>query len=405
MRVETRREVQPETILASLQSLEAWIERSGYASVDWWDLWSTKAGGMAKALYHRSPLLGVAAVAPFMMIDLTLPGVRKLFAQKRVYPICVAHMGLGYLNMFHQTGREIYLAKARQMVDLLLDLACPIAPGLGWGMKHDWMTVKGLVPIDTPCHTQTAYGYWLIRKLLDETNDAKYQELLLRIARHEAHDFPEWEEGDALVSSYSTLDNRHVVNANSYRMAILIDAGRRFNDQEFTDKGLATARWVLGMQKPDGSWPYADDEPFVDCYHTCFVLKNLLEAWPLAEHLKRKIDSAFQKGIAYYLNNLFDRDGIPIPFAVAPRMVFYKYDSYDIAESISLLAALPEETDRMVALVKFAVGEMQSNEGWFQFRKFSPEISRGMPYMRYANSAMFLALTKVLLLSTERSLQ
>lgn len=376
--------------------LERWLVREGMASYDSWDLWATSFGGWAKTVFAKNSLLGSFFVGPLLLVDLFFPRARKLFADKRSFPICHAHIGLGYLNLHEVTHDMEYVGKAEALVQPLLAMASPFAKGLGWGMKHDWMTVKGLIPKDTPCHTQTAYAYELFASLHAVTGKALYEDYLAQIASHEANDFPEWQTGETLVSSYSTLDSRKVVNANSYRMLMLLDAGRRFKKQQYIDKGLATLRYVLSMQQADGSWPYAEDQQFVDTYHTCFVLKNLFKSRNNAGGLEGEIDSAIERGFKYYVSHLFDEKGYPVPFAVRPRMVLHKYDSYDLAESIGLLAELDKEPERLRHLLAFAAERFQTKEGWFRFRLYWSVPFKGIPYMRYANSAMFLALTKAL---------
>jgi hypothetical protein len=85
-------------------------------------------------------------------------------------------------------------------------MSSPYITGPGWGMKHRWMTIQGLVPVDTPCNTQTAYTYKLFTQLYKVTGKHEYLEYLKKIVTDLANDFPEWEEGDTLVCSYSTID-------------------------------------------------------------------------------------------------------------------------------------------------------------------------------------------------------
>jgi len=379
-------------------SLERWLVKEGLSSYDWWDLWATSVGGWAKSTFVKNPALGSMGVIPLTLVDLIYPGVRWWFSEKRTFPICHAQIGLGYLNMFHLTNNPTYLHKAEQLVQPLLDMASPQVQGLGWGMKLDWMTVQGMIPQDTPANTQTAYVFEFFAALHDITQKDRYKSYLDRIAIHVANDFPEWREGDRLVCAYSTIDRRRVINANSYRMMILLDAGARFKDERYHEKGIATLRYILSMQRSDGSWPYAEDEKFVDTYHSCFVLKNLLKARRNAHECIDQLADAFERGLTYYTTNLFDQKSYPIPFAVKPRIVLHTYDSYDLAESLGLLADLRREPDRIRHLLSFAADRFQTREGWFRFRLYRSVPMKGMAYMRYANSAMYLALTKVLLM-------
>jgi len=387
-------------VMSIINSLMQWIERGQMKSYDWWDLWATSFGGWAKSFYLKNKVLGIFVVGPILLFDLFYPNFRKLFAEERAFPICHAQIGMGYLNLFEMTQQEEYLIKAEAIVDQLIAMASPQICGLGWGMKHDWMTVKGLIPKDTPCNTQTAYPFEFFKQLFSLTGRKKYLDYLERIAVHVANDFNEWYEGDRLICSYSTSDDSRVVNANSYRMLMLLHAGKLFSNQEYLQKGLSTLRYVLSMQKQNGSWPYAEDQPFVDNYHTCFIIKNLYKVKKIAIVLATALEDSIAKGLNFFFSHLLATNGYPLPFAVKPRMVIHKYDSYDIAESIGLLAELNIENERMDLMLHFARTNFQTKDGWFAFRRYSFLPMNGIPYMRYANSAMFLALTKVLKLKS-----
>ena len=384
-------------LLAGLRRLDSWLVDAQCASLDPGDLWISRRGGRAKSLFLRTRVLGLPALLPFVAIEVLWPGIRRRFAQSRHFPISHAHVGLGYLNMFEATSEDLYLARATELVRPLEEMSSPLAKGAGWGMKHEWVTVKGVISSDTPCHSQTAYVYEFLARLLEHAGDSNLQRFLQRIAYHTANDFPEWWERDRLVSSYSMLDERRIVNANSYRMLILLDAGKRFGSQEFVNKGLGTLRYVLSMQQTDGSWPYGEQEKFVDTYHTCFVLKNLYKVKDLVGDLRVDVEHSIERGLRFYFQNLFDPNGYPKPFAVKPRLVLHRYDSYDLAESIGLLALMKIDRERLTRLLDFALSEFQTRAGWFKYRVYPFVPFKGIPYMRYANSAMFLALTSVIL--------
>ena len=385
-----------ETISAMINSFLEWAEKEKFTSYDWWDIWGTPYGGWAKSLYFKQKVLGSVFVAPLFFLDLVYPSFRKYFVEKRTFPITHAHLASGYLNLYEVTKQEKFLEKAELLVEDLLLMASPLTTGLGWGMKHKWMTIQGLIPADTPCNTQTAYPYSLFIQLHEITGNEKYLEYLKRIITHVANDFPEWWEGDKLVSSYSTIDKRRVINANSYRMYMLIDAGIRFDNQRYLDKGLATLRYIISKQNSNGSWPYSEDQLFVDCYHTVFVIKNLTKVRKILEQDYQGLDKALEKGIAYYFENLYDKNQLPKPFAIQPRLTLFSYDSYDFSESIGLLTEIKPDPTLLKRLVLFVKKRFQTKEGWFLFRIYNFFPIKGIPYMRYTNSNMFLSLTKAL---------
>lgn len=383
-------------VMSVINPLMRWIERTEMKSYDWWDIWATSFGGWAKSLYLKNKALGIFFIGPIILSDLLIPDFRILIAKKRTFPICHAQIGMGYLNLFEIFQQEEFLMKAEELVGQLIAMASPQIRGLGWGMKHDWMTVKGMMPKDTPCHTQTAYPFEFFEQLYSLSNRQEYLDYLERIIVHVSNDYPERYEEDRLISSYSTIDNSRVINANSYRMLMLLRAGKMFNNKEYLQKGLSTLRYVLSMQRQNGSWPYAEDQQFVDNYHTCFIIKNLFKIKNIAGGLISDVEDSIEKGLNFYFSHLIDKNGFPIPFAEKPRMYLHKYDSYDLAESIGLLAELNIEHEKMDRILLFAKTNFQTKNGWFVFRRYPFILLNGIPYMRYANSAMFLTLTKVL---------
>ena len=130
------------------------------------------------------------------------------------------------------------------------------------------------------------------------------------------------------------------VNAAAYRAFLLTSASKLFCNEDYWRIAERNLNFVLENQNPDGSWFYAVDgvRDFVDHYHTCFVMKALAKIHALTGH--SGIVEALAKGVNYYLNNLFDSDGLPKPFSRAPRLTVYKRELYDCAECINLCLLL-----------------------------------------------------------------
>jgi hypothetical protein len=90
---------------------------------------------------------------------------------------------------------------------------------------------------------------------------------------------------------------------------------------------------VLQAQNADGSWPYSTDEErlFVDHFHTCFVLKALAKIEAITKN--PACTKAIERGVDYYVKNLFDEAGLPKPFSRRPRMTVYRRELYDYASA------------------------------------------------------------------------
>ncbi len=45
---------------------------------------------------------------------------------------------------------------------------------------------------------------------------------------------------------------------------------------------------------------------------------------------------AIERGVGYYVDNLFDERGMPKPFSRPPRLIVYRRELYDYAECMDL---------------------------------------------------------------------
>ena len=206
-------------------------------------------------------------------------------------------------------------------------------------------------------------------------------------------DFPTSET--ASTCSYTPFDQGGVLNAAAYRAGMLTMAARDFENEEFGKIAERNLNFVLENQNADGSWYYAVDgvRDFVDHFHTCFVMKALAKIHSITGHAGTF--AALERGVTYYLANLFAADGLPKPFSKAPRLTVYQRELYDCAESINLCLLLrdrfPALNEKLETVVSGILDEWIKPDGSFRARqlKFGWD---NVPMHRWAQSQMFRAL-------------
>ena len=213
-----------------------------------------------------------------------------------------------------------------------------------WGYPFDWESRGGLTPSDTPLITTIPYVYEAFADVSDTDGDSRWRDVMLSIAEHVASDYAETTlKGGGRACSYIPRPQQlsefvPVVNASAYRAGMLMDAGRRFDRDDYIRTAEDNLAFVLGMQREDGSWPYSVEEIFVDHIHTCFVLKALMKILLLGH--REDCARAIRRGLDYYRDSLLDDRDLPKPFAVAPRMTTFRRDLYDYAEYLNIQALL-----------------------------------------------------------------
>jgi hypothetical protein len=346
-------------------------------------------------------------------MEILCPQLRALFVEKNRYPTADAQLALAFLNLY-ETGQAqgedptddrsttVWLNKAKDLADELLKQSSVGYKGFCWGYPFDWQHVNGLMPKGTPHITATPYCYEAFTRLYDLTGDAHYLDIARSIATFVSGDLKDTPTGDgAAASSYTPHDRGKVVNASAYRAFVLFDAARRFHNQEYFTKGQKNLRFVLDSQRSDGSWLYAIDNPpeaFIDIFHTFFVLKNF---YKLNEHFHSPdVTQSVRRGYGFYRTALFDEQDNPKSYAVAPRTEIVRLEMYNFAEAITLGALLKDDIPGAFALANELAARLihkcQLPAGYWVTRIYRGGIRHSVPFLRWPQSQLFLALTNLL---------
>ena len=389
-------------IWGMVESFVIWLNKNGYYSYDQYDFWSTAYGQFAKRVYHKNQILGIPLVFPIFLLELFFPYFRVIVTHKKRFAISDAHFILGYINLYKLKKKDKLLNEAIKVSDELLKTLIPGYSGYCWGYPFDWQTSKHLAKKGTPMITIVPYCFEAFLSLYDITKEQKYLDVAHSISQFVSKDINETPVSNmSSACSYTPLDNSMVINANAYRAYVLTEAYSRFGISEFREKAEKNINFVLENQSSYGSWLYAVNNPndaFVDNFHTCFVLKNLYKA---NVHFKsNEVHDAIIKGYNFYRKNLFTNNDIPKPFAVSTRIQLVQTEIYDYAEGISLGVLLKDEIPEAFELAKKLAQDVylyfQIYDGHFVTRIYRGGLRNTVPYIRWPQAQMFLALTMLL---------
>lgn len=383
-------------VLAALEKFTGWLDAYGETSWDHQSFFAGPIGGRAKKLYYRHKLLGTAAVAPMIFFEACLPGARRLFHHPMRFPIADAHYAMGFAYMYGAVGKPEHLDKAVHFLDVLQETRCEAFKEYCWGYPFDWVTRNGTIAKHTPLITSTPYVYEAFLQCQQLRPQEAWRKVLASIARHAATDIKEFKVSDTSAScSYTPFDGGGVINAAAYRAFLLTSASQLLSIDEYGEAAERNLNFVLDAQNPDGSWYYAVDgvRDFVDHFHTCFVMKALAKIHALTGH--ERCRAALVTGVDYYLTHLFDADGLPKPFAKAPRLTIYKRELYDCAECINLCLLLRDRFPQLNSTLDTVVGAILRDwikpDGSFRARQLLAGWDN-VPMHRWAQSQMFRSL-------------
>lgn len=373
-----------------------WLEVHGETSVDHQTFFAGRLGGAAKAFYYRRPTLGVVAVAPFIFCEAFAPSARRFFHRRIRFPIADAHYAMGFAFMYEATGDHKHLERARHFLNELEAARCPGFAHHCWGYPFDWVTRSGTIPAGTPLITTTPYAFEAFLQVNALEPREAPTRVLESIARHATEDIRDFKVSDRASScSYTPFDGGGVINAAAYRACMLTAAWRVFARPEYWAIAERNLNFVLDAQNADGSWYYAVDgvRDFVDHFHTCFVMKALAKIHALTGHDGCR--RALARGLEYYVEHLFDTDGLPRPFARAPRLTVYRRELYDCAECVNLCLLLrdrfPECERTLETVVAGVLNAWVKPDGSFRSRRLILGWDN-VPMHRWGQAQMFRSL-------------
>jgi hypothetical protein len=391
----------------SIEAFLGWKKMNGYSSYDQYDFWSTKYGIWSKGIFYKNKLTGSLFVAPIFVADIFFPVIRKFFTEKKRFPIADAHFMLAYINLYKYSSNAVYLKEAKLIAANLIKSSVVGFSGMCWGYPFDWMTTRGLWTSGVPLITTTGYCFEAFLKLFEATNEDRYREIAYSIFLFTLQDLKDTPIAENVAScSYSPIDNSQIVNANAYRSYVLVKGSRLFQNESALKKAKLNINFVLQSQREDGSWLYAvndERDNFIDNFHTCFVLKNLIKVNDFLG--EDRIAKAITKGFDFYKKNLLSEDYSPKPFAKLSRYNIVKKELYDYAEGISLclqMQAFDKDAGKITEkLVNEVINKYQRNDGSYYTRISIFNIPNKIPYLRWSQSQIFYALTNYSLFNRE----
>ena len=381
----------------SVDNFVNWLKHYGEASYDHQSFFAGPLGGKAKALYYKKPLLGTIAVAPMIFCEAFVPSARRLFWKPMRFPIADAHYAMGFAFLSQVLNEKKYYEKAVHFLNVLEETRCSGYKHYCWGYPFDWVTRGGTITTGTPLITSVPYAYEAFEGVYRIDKSNKWLEIMNSIAEHAIHDIKDFAiSPSASTCSYHPDDNKGgVINASAYRAFLLTSASIQFSDDKYWKIAERNLNFVLQSQQPNGSWPYAIDNvrDFVDHFHTCFVLKALAKIEKMTGH--EGCRRAIEKGVDYYVKNLFDENGLPKPFSKSPRLTVYQQELYDYAECINLGVLLKGRFEQLDTLVIGALEDIlsrwQKTDGSFRSRKLLIGWDN-VPMHRWAQAQVFRSL-------------
>ena len=384
--------------LDSRRLLERFCARADLVTDDPYDIWKTPFGFSVKDLFNRRRALGLLPAATMALFDMFVNNRARLFYTAQEYPIVRALAALTLLNVSEQHDDPALRTQALTHLHWLRDHTCRGYSGPCWGLGFRYAVSAGLVYDENmPLTTMTPYPLEAFVRYTRLTGDVQFVSVIRGIYAFFDKDVQVMEEtSDYVVLSYAAMHDRRVINAQSYSMLSLSLLLPYLNPDERQRASIRIKKlynYIARNQREDGSWLYSPEGcSFIDCFHSCIVLKNLEKTRRLFE--LPEVAAVISRGYAYLKTNFkVERTGLFKRFTVANKPSMVRYDLYDNAEMLNL-AILRGDQSLVATLAPAIAKQFVKGETIFSQIDFMG-IRRNRNMLRWAVMPYIYALTQL----------
>ncbi len=284
------------------------------------------------------------------------------------------------------TSRSQRYGKSIELLeDELVRLQSQGYHGICWGYDFDWegryARIPAFVPtvVATGIITHALFEHYVLSGSLRSLDICKSAVDFVR------YDLRKTFSQDGFCYSYSPVDNQQVFNASMKGARLLAQVYSVTRDKTLYQEAAQAVRFVLKHQQSNGVWPYAfgDARSWSDGYHTGYVLDCLHAYRQFTED--NSVDEALHRGFLYYMENFFDRGGIP---------KYYNTNTFPIDATCAAQAILTltrfGELERAIAVCEWVMQQLFDKRGFVYYQKHRFYTHR-TSYMRWSNAWMFCA--------------
>ncbi len=385
----------------SLEKLDSWIRQNGWAGYDPYDI----KGKPPFLLFSKSKYTAFAAhnvLRRFPMVT------RKLFrVKKEVNAKAMALMARAYLRMFKTSGDESYKKLAMECLEWLNANFSPNYSGKCWGYPFDWQG-RTFIPKGTPSIVVSSIAAHTFLYAYEILGEKKYLDVARSTCDFIMNDLNRDENENTLCFSYTPADNWHVHNANLFGASVLARVGAFTREDELKKLAIKSINFTMNHQNDDGSFYYwAPPTPvdklfkLIDNYHTGFVLESL-NVCRRALGSDFKCDKELKKGLDFYARELFTETGE----ALISTKDRYPINIHSCAQGIITFIELADfdATHKMISkkVADWTIENMQDSSGYFYHLIDGKGYVDKMPYIRWGQAWMLLALSYLVKVEAEK---
>jgi len=370
-----------------IAKLRSYIEACDFAGYDPYD---ALCSPLLRTLACRNKYAQIAFIQLLKRLPVNLRPI--LGIRKGHNPKGIGLFLWGYARLYRIDHNMEYLAKVKYLLALLNELKSKDYSGNCWGYNFDWRSREFFVPKFTPTIVNSSF---IGHALIDTYEYTKIQialDMAVSIKDFMLNDLNLYQENGTQCFSYTPIDNAKIHNANLLGASLLIRLYGIVGDKKLKDNALAALAYSMKYQRDDGSWYYADTDyqNWIDSFHTGFNLQSI--HYFLKEGFAEEYEIGFGKGVEFYANNFFLRDGTPKYY----HDCVYPIDIHAPSHAVVFFSALaPRYNSLAMRITEWMLQNLYDPKGYFYFQKTKFYVNK-ISYMRWNQAWAFHALTSFL---------
>ena len=384
----------------SFEKLFEYCEKEEYKGYDPYDSLNSR-------LFYKIPILSKNSLVKLAWTQFfkrspinlrTFVGIDKEFNPKAVGLFLAS-----FCNLYRIEAKPAYLEKIIFFSDLLEEMQNRSWSGSCWGYNFDWQSRAFFQPKNTPTVVATTFIGSSLLDAYEVTGDEKYLKIVRSSCDFILNDLNRTydEQSEAFSFSYSPLDNSVVYNASLLGSRLLSRVYSYTKETALLEDARKSVLFVCRSQQENGAWSYGryDFHQWIDNFHTGYNLECISDYNKYSN--SDEFVGCLTKGFDYYISTFFTEEGIP---------KYYSNSTYpiDIHAPTQLIITLhkmgrfTEFKEMAQKVLTWTIDNMQSGEKGYFYYQINRFFTSKIPYMRWSQAWMFLALTIYLLEDSQK---
>jgi hypothetical protein len=376
----------------ALKKLEKYIVSQQFKGYDPYD--TLLSWVPFKALGKWGPVLGIQFQKRNPVNIRPLLGIKK-----EINPKAYGLFLQAYSIRYQATGDPEDLARADYFFDWLSKNYSKGYSGKCWGYNFPWASPEKYMKPFIPSAVVTGFVVKGLYAYYHASPKAETIELIESACRFLDQDLEKVADETGLSISYTPIKKDVCYNASLLAAESMARLASLKPSEDYAQKAIRAVEYVLARQQETGMWKYSLNletgvERHQIDFHQGYVLESIFEIKRLLNIERPDWDDALKRGLTFYIEKQFEPEGWSHWRLPRVYPVEIHNQSQGIITLLKLKAYHPRALPFAGTIAEWTIDHMQAARGSFYYQKFRRYTNK-IPYMRWSQAWMFLALTQL----------